>query len=488
MRFHLFVVDKILLLVALLLVLGVASSRFAARLGVPMLVLFVTVGMLAGSDGLGGIAFEDYSLAHALGTVALAFILFDGGLNTSLRSVRTAWKPALSLATVGVAITATLTGLAAAVVLGLDWSVGLLFGALVASTDAAAVFSVLKTHNLALPDRLGATLEVESGSNDPMAIFLTLGALRWIMEPATSLSSLIGLFLAQFGLGLAVGLAGGGLALLLARRLRLAVAGLYPVLVGACGLLSFGLAANLGGSGFLAIYITGLVLGNSGFIGKRGSLFFFDGIAWLAQIAMFVLLGLLSFPHRLWEVAPQALAIAAILTFVARPIAVLGSLWPFGYARKELAFISWGGLRGAVPIILATFPLLAGLEHGALLFDVVFFVVLFSAITQGWSLPLLAERMDLLEERPPPASVRLELASLRDVDADIVEYVINDCSQLPGRTVAELALPDEVVLAMIVRGKRVVPPRGSSRIYAGDHLFAVVKPESRAALDAVLLC
>lgn len=472
-----------MLLVGLLLALGVASSRVSARLGVPVLVLFLGVGMLAGSEGLGRVPFEDYALANAVGTVALALILFDGGLRTGLSSVRASWRPALALSTVGVAVTAGLVGLAAAWALGLPLLHGLLLGGIVGSTDAAAVFSVLRSSGLKLPERLGATLEVESGSNDPMALFLTVGLTGLAAGSAESAAALGALFALQFGVGGAVGVAVGRAASWAVGRAGLDAPGLYPVLAVAFGLVAFGGAAVLGGSGFLAVYVAGVVLGNGPLVFRRGTLLVLDAAAWLAQIALFVLLGLLSFPSRLLAVAPEGLLVAVVLVFIARPLAVWASVAPFGFRPREVAFLSWGGLKGAVPITLATFPLLAGVEGAALLFDVVFFVVVVSALAQGWSLPAAARRLGIGRPADPAPPVRVELHALRHLDGDVVDYTVPPSARVAGQRLRDLALPDGSAITLVVRDGRVVVPRGATALVPGDHVFAAVRSDLRPLLD-----
>ena len=480
-----FLVDRLILVVAILLLVAVASSKFSSRVGVPVLIVFLAVGMLAGSEGIGGIDFEAYALAHGVGTVALALILFDGGLSTSLAAVRAAWRPALSLATVGVLVTAGVTGAVAAWVLGLPLLEGMLLGAIVGSTDAAAVFAVLRGRGLHLPTRLSATLEVESGSNDPMAVFLTVGLLEILtggMEPGVGL---LGFFVLQMGVGAAVGLAAGWGAAHLVNRISLDAAGLYPILVAAAGLFAFGLAAALGGSGFLAVYLAGIALGNRRVVFQRGILLFHDGTAWLAQISMFVLLGLLSFPSQLVGAAGPGLLLALALLLVARPVAVLVALAPFRFRAAELAFVAWAGLRGAVPIILATYPFMRGLPHAALIFNVVFFAVVVSVLAQGLTLPAVARRLGLERPGGPEAPVTLEITSLKHVNSDIVEYAVGEQSRAAGRQVRALALPEVAVIAMIARGGEVIPPRGTTRIVEGDHVFVVLRPEVRAIVDRV---
>lgn len=469
-----FAVDRLLLVGALLLLVGVASSRFSARLGLPVLVLFIAVGMLAGSEGIVGLAFEDYDLAHGFGTVALAVILFDGGLRTSLASIRPALGPALSLATVGVLVTSLVTGAAASYVLGVPLLVGLLLGSIIGSTDAAAVFSVLRSGGLRLPPRLAGTLEVESGSNDPMAIFLTVGLLEVLLGRMELGVDLLMLFFKQMALGSLVGLLVGKGAAHAINRMELGAAGLYPVFTAAAGLLAYGLTATLGGSGFLAAYLAGIVLGNSRLVFQRGILLFHDGAAWLAQIGMFVLLGLLSFPSRLAQVAGPALLVAAVLIFVARPLAVAVSLLPFRFRPREVLFLSWAGLKGAVPIVLGIFPLIFGLPGADLLFNVVFFVVLVAATTQGWSLPPLARALGLQTDGAPEPPVSLEITSLKHVDADIVAFPVEARDRIAGKLVRDLALPEGAVIAMVTRGQRIIPPRGSTRVEPGDHVFFVL--------------
>jgi cell volume regulation protein A len=481
-----FLVDQLILVAGILLLIGIVSSKFSARLGLPVLVLFLVVGMLAGEDGPGALDFDNFVVAHAIGTVALAVILFDGGLQTRVPALRAVWKPAALLATFGVLVTAILTGAAAWYVLDLPPLVGMLLGSIVASTDAAAVFSVLRSQGLQLRPRVAAALEVESGSNDPMAIFLTVGLLEVLFGRVSPGLGLLKLFVLQMGVGAVVGLATGWLSIRIINRIDLAAPGLYPVLAGACALLAFGIAAALGGSGFLSVYLAGIVLGNNRLIFQRGTFLFMNALAWISQIAMFVVLGLLSTPSELVGVAVPALIVSAVLILVARPLAVVPLLLPFEFSAREHLLISWVGLKGAVPIILATFPLMYGLAEGRLIFNVVFFVVLVSATLQGWTLPLLATRLGLQEDNAPPPPVSLELLSLKDVGAEVVDYALPQASALAGRTLEDLKLPEGAVVAMIARGKSLIPPRGSTSLATGDHLFIISRPEMRAAVDRIL--
>jgi cell volume regulation protein A len=481
-----FPVDRLILIAGLGLVAAIAASRLSNRVGVPGLVLFLLVGMLAGSEGVGGIPFEDYRLAHGVGTVALAFILFDGGLRTDAAVFRAVRAPALVLATAGVALTTLVTAAGAVLVLGLPWLDALLLGSIVGSTDAAAVFAVLRGKGVRVRSRVAATLEVESGSNDPMAVLLTVVCIEVILGRVAGAPAVAWLFLRQAALGVLAGYAVGRGAAWLVRRVRLDAPGLYPVLMSAAALCAYGAAAAAGGSGFLSVYIAGIVAGSGRLPFQRGILQFHDGLAWLSQMAMFLLLGLLSFPSRLAAAAGSGLLIAAALTLVARPAAVAVCLFPFRFTIREIAFISWGGLKGAVPIILAMYPLLSGVSDAERLFDVVFFVVLLSAVSQGWTLPLVARGLGLQRPPHPEPAVSLEITALQDVDGDIVDYLVPPDSRAAGRRIRDLALPDGVLIAMVVRETRVIPPRGSTEIRVGDHVFVLLHPPARRQVDYIL--
>lgn len=478
-----FVIDQIILLAAVLIVFGILSSKLSARIGLPVLVLFLMVGMLAGEEGPGGIAFDNAQIAHALGTLALAVILFDGGLQTPMASIKQVWRPASVLATLGVLITSAITGVAAAYILDVSLLYGLLLGAIVGSTDAAAVFSLLRNAGIYINPRLKSTLEIESATNDPMAIFLTVGLLEVMVKGLEPGTGLLMLFVQQMGVGTVVGLAVGWLSVQVINRIKLTASGLYPVMVAAFGLLAFGIAANLGGSGFLSIFIAGVVIGNSRFVFQRSTFLFHDGLAWLGQIIMFVILGLLINPSTLLGIWQQGLVIALVLILVARPVAVFPVLKFFGFNMREATLVSWVGLRGSVPIILAIYPLLYGLPGASLIFSVVFFVVLISATVQGSTLALAARKLGLTEPPPATPAATLEITALGDVASDIVEYQLGVDSRAAGRRLSQMALPDSTVVAMITRGNDVIAPRGSTLMHAGDHLFIVLKPEVREFVD-----
>jgi len=397
--------SQYIFLAGLLALLSILASVFSSRLGTPLLLVFLLVGMLAGEDGIGGIHFDNSGLAFLFGNLALATILLDGGLGTRKESFAISLRPAFLLATLGVLVTAGITAGAVYWWLDLSWQESLLLGAIIGSTDAAAVFGLIRNAGLRIKERTGATLEVESGANDPMAIFLTITMVQLIGQPEGGLGwSLLTELIQQMGLGLAMGVAGGYLLKKLLPKLQLA-SSLYPLLVTSAGLSIFGITNVWGGSGFLAIYIVGVTLGNAHNMPyKRDIHRFHDGMAWLSQIGMFLMLGLLVTPSQIWPVILPALAIGAVLIFVARPIAVILSLLPFHFPWREQAFISWCGLRGAVPIILAMYPSLSGVEQVPIYFNLVFVVVIMSLVLQGWSIPAMARwlKVELPDKEATP--------------------------------------------------------------------------------------
>lgn len=482
-------IDKLVLVCGILLVSGVLVTKLSARIGMPVLVLFLLVGMVAGSEGVGGIEFEDYRLTHAIGTLALIMILFDGGLGTSLAAIRLSWKPSVLLATLGVLVTAVITGLAASWILNISMMEGLLLGSIVSSTDASAVFAVLRWGRVGLPNRIASVLEVESASNDPMAIFLTISCIEILLGNVSIGPKLLEFFGTQMLIGGVVGLTGGRAAVWVLNHVELDATGMYPVLASAFALLIYGGVAYLGGSGFLAVYLAGVVIGNHAVIFQQGIRKFHDAIAWLAQIMMFVTLGLLAFPSLLLEVSGRAVLIAIVLMFVSRPIAVLTSLLPFRFTGRELAFMSWVGLKGAVPIILAILPLMLATEEHSLqaflVFDVVFFAVVISAVIQGTSLKSAARWLGLECLRPPEPPVTLEISSLRQLDGQVVDYFVKDDSRAAGLQVRELALPGGVVIALIARGEKVIPPQGITRIHPGDHVILVLRRGTQGMVERV---
>jgi potassium/hydrogen antiporter len=480
--------DYILLAAAVLLILSILASKVSARLGVPALLLFLAVGMLAGSDGPGGIHFDDAYTAQSLGVVALVFILFSGGLGTEWQSVRpVVWK-AVGLATLGVLLTAVFVGAFASQILGFSLLEGMLLGAIVSSTDAAAVFAILRSRGTGLRGELRPLLELESGSNDPMAVFLTAGLTAVLAGQGASLAGLVPSFFQQMALGALLGVGMGRATVFLLNRLRLEYDGLYPVLSLALVLLTYGVAYAAGGNGFLAVYLAGLVMGNDDFIHKQSLVRFHDGLAWLMQIAMFLVLGLLVFPSRLLPVAAAGLAVSLFLMFVARPASVFLTL---AFARggwREKTMVSWVGLRGAVPIILATFPLLAGVPQAETIFNLVFFIVITSVLLQGTTLPLVARWLGVdaplaLRRNYPLEFVQTDGFRTRN---EMVEVDVPEDSAAAGRQIVDLGLPKEALILLIARGEEFVVPRGGTVIEAGDTLLVLADKRARAAVREIV--
>lgn len=464
-----------LLLVGALLLAGLVVGKFGGRLGVPGLLVFLGLGMLAGSDGL-GIEFSNYALAQSLGTVALCFILFQGGLDTHWPATRPVALRALSLATVGVVLTAGLMAAFAHWVLGLPWLLAWLLGAVVSSTDASAVFTVLREQRLGLKADIAPLLEAESGGNDPMAVFLTVGLIALIVNPDLGVIDIVPLFLTQMLLGAGLGLIWGRVGVLLLRRLTLQFEGLYPVLTIAIALLVFGSTAVIGGSGFLAVYIAGILIGNARFVHRRSLLSFHDGVSWLMQMMMFLTLGLLVNPSELLPTAGYAVAAALALIFVARPVAVTVSLALSGMPAAHRAMIAWVGLRGAVPIVLATFPLLAGVPYAQTLFNVVFFIVLSSVLLQAMSLPWVAGLLRVRAPLPPPSVFQLGEMSSELGKNQMTEVAVGIGSDVDGLRLMDAPIPDEALVMLIERGGKYVIPRGSTTLRAGDNVLVLAGP------------
>ena len=473
---------RLLLLVGTVLLLAVVAAYAAGRLGVPLLVAFLALGMLLGSEGPGGIFFDDPDLARTVGICGLVVILFEGGLTSAWRGIRPVLVTAALLGTVGVVVTAVVAGAAAYFLFDLSPAQALLLGAVVGSTDAAAVFATLRYTSLRR--RLARLLEAESGVNDPMAVALTIGLIEWLTEPDPSLFEFGFDLVKQFALGLVVGIAIGAAASAAFKRLPAAVEPFAPVASLATAAVAFGAADVIHGSGFLSVYIVGLWLGNTRAPSRRAVVAFHQGLAFVAQVVLFVVLGLLVFPSELVEVILPGFALAAVLVFVARPLAVLVSTAFQGFAAVERVLLGWAGLRGAVPIVLATFAPSEGVAASDTIFNGVFFVVVVSALVQETTLEPLARRLGLALPTRRPYRPPIEVEATGDLE--LVEFTVADGSPIADTAVRELELPRDVLVAVIVRGDDSVPPRGSTVIRAGDRLYMLSLPRGRAQLDRAL--
>ncbi|HET8881295.1 MAG TPA: potassium/proton antiporter [Solimonas sp.] len=475
----------LILLAALLFLVSILATVVTPRVGVPLLLVFLVIGMLAGEDGPGGIHFQNYAVANLAATAALAVVLFDGGLRTRIHSFRTGLRPALVLSSAGVLITAAITAAFCAWLLDLTFAEGFLIGAIVASTDAAAVFSLLGANATALNERVASALEIESGTNDPVAIFLTLATIAYLQAPDTfGLVDAMRLLAWQMLAGAGFGLGGGWLLMRGLNRLRLGDS-MYPLLALFGGLTIFGITAIIGGSGFLAVYLAGIFLGNRSVRAAASIRRFHDGIAWMAQIGMFVILGLLASPHQLVDVLVPGLLISAVLIVVARPVAVYVSLLPFRFRWREQLYIAWVGLRGSVPIVLATYPWLAGLDNAQLYFNITFFIVLVSLVVQGWS---VAPAAGLLGLRVPTSAARVHRV---DIDLpgqrgyEVVSYRVPSNSQLIGLRPKSLPIPDVSRVICIARDGKLLHYRQWGVLQARDYVSLLAAHDQLTALDRI---
>ena len=471
---------SLILVAGLLLALGLAASLLAGRLRVPGLVLFLGVGMLVGSDGLGLISFSDFELARTIGVIALALILFEGGLAAGFQEIRPVLGSALSLATLGTLVTAVVTGLAAHWLVDLTLLQGMLVGAIVSATDGAAIFALLRGSTL--KRRLARTLEGEAGMNDPVAVLLVLGFIEWITHPDYGIGDMVVLFAQQLGTGAVVGIGVGWAAVQAFRRARLATGGLYPVASIAVVAIAFGAADVLHGSGFLAVYLAGLAMGSANLPARQTVHAFHDGLAWVAQLAMFLTLGLLVFPHQLDNIAWKGTLIALVLVFVARPLAVVVATALAPLSMTDRLVLGWAGLRGAVPVVLATFPVIEDVDGSLTFFNIAFFAVLLSTLLQGTTFEPLARWLRATTEEPALPRPLVEVGSIRQLGADVVEVPIHEGDAVIGVRVRDLGLPRDALVNVLVRNDEALPPRGSTRLEAGDLLYIVARQSAVASL------
>jgi cell volume regulation protein A len=472
---------ELILIAGALLAAGIVGALLAERMRIPGLLLFLGLGMLAGSEGLGGIEFSDTELARTLGTIALVLILFEGGLTSGWSEIRPVLGTAASLATVGTALTAIVAGLAAKWIFGLSTLEGMLVGAAVAATDSAAIFAVLRRSTL--EKRLARSLEGESGMNDPVALLLMIGFIDWIQQPDYGLLDMAGQLALKLAIGVAVGFLLGRLAVAALDRVRLPTDGIYPVATIAIAALSYGLAEVAHGSGLLATYLTALALGSASIPARRTVVAFHEGLGWVAQIALFILLGLLVFPSRLDDIALKGLALSAALIVIARPIATFAATALSPLNLRERLMLGWAGLRGATPIWLATFPVVAGLSGGDTEFAIVFFVVVTSTLVQGASFEPLARRLGLTTDEPALPKRLLESGRIRRLGGEVVSYRLRPGAAAAGHLVRELGLPREALVNVIVRDGKAIPPRGSTELREGDELHILVRGELREEVE-----
>jgi potassium/hydrogen antiporter len=468
-----------------MLTAGIAATLVAGRLRLPGLVLFLGLGMLIGSDGLGWVEFDNYELARTIGIIALALILFEGGLTAGFHELRPVAGPAISLALIGTLATAALTGIAAKALFDFTSLEAFLVGSILAATDGAAVFALLRGSTLRR--RLAKTLEGESGLNDPIAILLVVALISAITEPHYGLADAIWLFVRQIAIGTAVGLAVGRLGVMAFERVPLATPGLYPVASVAVAALAFGAADTLHGSGFLAVYLTGLALGDHRIPAKRTVVAFHEGVASVAQIALFVVLGLLVFPSQLGGVALEASALALLLAVLARPIATYLATAPFKFSLAERTVLGWAGLRGGVPVVLATFPVIEDVPRSLEFFNIVFFAVLVSTLLQGMTFERLAEALGVTTSEPAMPRPLAESGTIRRLGAEVVEFHVGADDAIAGLRIRELGLPRDALVNVIVRGDQALPPRGSTRVEAGDRLHVLVRQEVAEEVDDLIV-
>ncbi len=466
-------IENILLWVAVLIFVSVVSSKLSDKFGIPILLIFLTIGMLAGSEGIGGIYFDDAKLAKSIGVVALIFIIFSGGLDTNWKDTKSVILPGAILSTAGVLMTAIITGFFAVHILKLSLLEGMLLGSIVSSTDAAAVFSVLRSKRISLKQPLKPLLEFESGSNDPMAIFLTVGFISILTVENMGIAALIPRFMLDMSVGALIGYLMAKFIVFFINRLKLGYEGLYPVIMISLVLLTYVIAVFLKGNGILAVYLAGLMLGKAEFPNKKMIVRFHDGMAWLAQIVMFVTLGLLVFPSHIVPLIGAGFFLTFLLMVVARPVSVLLCLLPFNMNIRKKVMVAWVGLRGSVPIILATFPFMAGIPQADTIFNIVFFVVVASVFIQGTSIPILSKILKLDVPLANKMNYPIEFEKTAAFDAEMIDVIVPFDSEVVGKRIGDLDVPEKCLILLICREGKFVIPSGDMVIESGDVLLVL---------------
>ena len=475
-------IDTLLFTFSLLIIISILIAKAFRNVGVPVLLLFLMIGMLAGSEGPGKIFFDDAELAQSIGIISLVFILFTGGLETKWKVAGSVLNSALSLSTLGVIITTSVFGFFIHYVIHLPILTSLLLGSVVASTDAAAIFSVMSFRNLNLKNNIKPLLELESGTNDPMAVFLTISLIQLINSDSSSLWSIAGLFVMQMCLGFLVGFGGGNLMVWMVNKLKFPIEGFYPVFVLAFALLMYAFTALLNGSGFLAVYVGGVIISNRQIVYKKSLLRFFDGLSWLSQIIMFITLGLLVYPSQVIPVVATGIITSLFLIFIARPLGVFISLAFSKFNWKDKLLISWSGLRGAVPIILATFPMLAGVKEAGWIFNVVFFIVITSALLQGWTIPLVARFLKLdttIEKKKSP----IEYNHSEDTNMILINFKVPNKPLLAKKSLVEIPELKGSLIVTIFRHGNYIVPSGGTVLEAGDRIQLLTQREKAPLLN-----
>ena len=466
-----------------LLALGLAASVLAGRLRVPALVLFLGVGMLVGSDVLGWVRFDDYELAKTVGIIALSLILYEGGLTAGFGEIRPVLGPGMALAVVGTLVTAIATGLAASWLFDLTTVEGLLLGSILSSTDGAAIFAVLRGSTLRR--RLARTLEAEAGLNDPVAFVLVIGFVEWLTDPTYRVDDLVAQMASELAIGAILGVGIAWAATIALRRTRLASAGLYPVASIAIAAVAYGATDVAHGSGFMAVYLAGIVLGSGSLPAKRTIITFHQGIGWMCQVSMFLVLGLLVFPSQLDDVFIEGTALALVMMFLARPLGVIVATIPFSFGWAERLTLGWAGLRGAVPVVFATVPVIAGIDHSLEFFNIVFFAVLLSTVVQGSTFEWLAARLGVTTTEAALPTSLADVGAVRRLGAEVIEYLVAADDAIVGARVRQLGLPRDALVNIIVRGQQAIPPRGSTRVQAGDRLHLLVRQEAAVEFESI---